>query len=81
MLYTQKGSGVENGVALTFPKTAASGTITWDLTQISWHPGVTDISTLTPKSFCSSAMSYDGQLGLRIFGGGVLPGSGVTACY
>jgi hypothetical protein len=80
-LYTQKGGGIEYGVSMTFPKTSVSGTILWEHSQLVSHNGVSDISILTPKSFCSSAMSYDDQLGLRIFGGGVQPGSGVTACY
>lgn len=80
MLYTQKGSGIENGVAVTFPKTTVAGTISWNTTEITHHPGVSDLSVLTPRSFCSTALSYDDQLGLRIFGGGVAPGSGVTIC-
>jgi hypothetical protein len=80
--YTAKTGGDSAGVGITIPKTAASGTIAWSSTgvQASGAP-MPVLATLTPNSFCASAVSYDDKLGLRIFAGGFAPNAGVTPCY
>ncbi len=84
--YTQKSPGIEVGVSFSIPKSSASGTVSWASPHITSFgvPDSTlapDIATLTPNSFCSSAVSYDDKLGLRIFAGGLSANVGVTPCY
>jgi hypothetical protein len=77
-LYTAKSTGVEDGLFFTIPAAEASGTLTIAQAQ---NTNVSDPTHLTMASFCSSAMSYDDKLGLRIFAGAPAPNGGVATCY
>lgn len=78
--YTAKGSGVEEGFSFSVPRSSPTGTLTWDATNITARGSSAVLTTATPDSFCSSAVSYDDKLGLRIFAGGFVANTGVTAC-
>lgn len=73
-LYTQKSSGVENGISFTIPATAATGTISVGGEGFQ-STGVTNPSTVTLSAICSTAMSYDDKMGLRLFAGAPQPAS------
>jgi hypothetical protein len=84
--YTQKSVGVEVGVSFSIPKSSAKGTVSWtsqNIASSSMPEGTSapDIALLTPSRFCSSAVSYDDKLGLRIFAGGLSANTGITPCY
>ncbi|OGW61170.1 MAG: hypothetical protein A2638_04000 [Nitrospirae bacterium RIFCSPHIGHO2_01_FULL_66_17] len=79
--YTAKSPGAAVGVGFTIPKSSASGTISWTTGSIgAFGTPAPDIAALTPNSFCSSAVSYDDKIGLRIFAGGLAANTTVTPC-
>ncbi len=78
--YTAKSSGNEEGIGFTIPRSSTSGTIPWASSSVTRSGAAPALTSLTPNSFCSSAVSYDDQLGLRIFAGGLAPNPGVTIC-
>ena len=59
-----------------------TGTLPWTRDAVS-EANVTDeeLANTTPDDLCSSAISYDDKLGLRIFAGGAEANEGVTPCY
>lgn len=79
MFYTRKSAGVEEGFSFQIPSTSPSGTLTWNASNIN-ATGSVALTAATPNSFCSSAVSYDDKIGLRIFAGGFEANTGVTPC-
>lgn len=79
MFYTQKSPGQEAGFSFSIPQKVASGTIPWNDSYITSNSSG-PVSNATLNSFCSSAVSYDDKLGLRLFMGGFYPNDGVTLC-
>lgn len=77
--YTKKASGTEEGFSFTIPRSSPTGTIAWD-SGIRATGATAVLATATPNTFCSSAVSYDDKLGLRIFAGSFEANTGVTQC-
>ncbi len=82
-LYTQKGgvpaAGDTKAVYIHIPTSPETGTLAIGSEKMS-ADGISSIADLTLTDFCSSAMSYDDNIGLRIFAGAPMPNVGVTAC-
>lgn len=78
-LYTEKTGTTQNGVSISIPTSSASGTVMIGDAGVRLT-GVTDPSALTLDDFCSSALSYDDMMGLRIFAGAPAPNASVTIC-
>lgn len=77
--YTQKTPGNEVGFSVKIPRDTPSGEIPWDADHVQ-NNGAGPIESATLNSFCSSAVSYDDRLGLRLFMGGFAPNDGVSFC-
>lgn len=75
MLYTQKGSGVENGLSFDIPSNIVTGTINIGDSN-SDSEGVSDPTNVLLTDVCNTALSYDDNIGLRIFAGSAEPDSG-----
>lgn len=75
MLYTQKGGGIEYGLSFNFPISSASGTVNIGDAN-SESEGVADPTNVAVTDICNSALSYDDNIGLRIFAGSAAPTSG-----
>lgn len=77
--YTEKNASVEHGIYFNIPTNKASGTINIGDAAFS-SIGVADVTALELDDFCSSALSYDDKIGLRIFAGAPRPNAGITPC-
>jgi hypothetical protein len=78
--YTLKNGSTQEGFSFKIPRESASGTIAWDSSQIMVNGSSAVLASATTASFCSSAVSYDDKLGLRIFAGSYAANTGVTPC-
>ncbi len=78
-LYTEKSSGVEKGLSFKIPSTSATGTINVGGSGFI-NVSVTNPTNVTLDDVCSSALSYDDKMGLRLFAGAPMAKLGVTAC-
>jgi hypothetical protein len=78
-LNTWKVGSNAKGMGFTIPATSATGTINVNGTGF-FNADLTDPTNVTPAQICSSALSYDDQMGLRIFAGGFAPQAGTTPC-
>lgn len=79
MLYTYKTGGTQKGLAFKIPASSATGTINIGDAAF-YNQDVVDPNNVTLDDVCSSAMSYDDKMGLRLFAGAPAPKTGVTAC-
>lgn len=78
-LSTFRQSGDERGLSFSIPSTSANGTINIGDSGSS-SVGVSDPSNVTIADICSTALSYDDKMGLRLFAGAPKPHSGTTPC-
>lgn len=80
-LYTEKDSsnGIEKGISFSIPPEPTTGTINVGDEGV-YVSSIEDVTDLTLDDFCSSALSYDDKMGLRLFAGSPRANDGVSAC-